>query len=117
MSTLEPPSEVANNVVGIPKPQTRPFAVLIVERTETPIVAKVRLGSISQEERDILQFNKTDDYDMWWAFDYEANADSVNDIVHLAFSIGFVFRTEHDRKRWLKEKPFEMYRKEVREVA
>lgn len=116
MSTLEPPSEVANNVVGIPKPQTRQFAVLIVECAKTPC-AKIGEGSISQEEREILQFTDTDINGLWWEFDNEANTDNVNDIVHLAFSIGFVFRTEYDRKRWLKEKPFEMYRGEVREVA
>ena len=86
------------------------FTVLIVEQCEVPIHAKVRKDSITKEERELLQFTRDDMYDLWWEFNNEANADSVDDIVHLAFSIGFSFRTECDRTRWLEAEPFEMYR-------
>ena len=119
MSKLELPFDIANKVVSMLRVKSRPFAVLIVrDCKELQVTAQIHEDAISQEERVTLEFIgiKSIGSVRWWTRK-TFGANGVDNLVYTALSLGFTFRSESDRVRWINREPFEMYRDAVREIA
>ena len=120
MSTLELPSDVANKILKMLKPKSRPFAVLIFEGCDgDDYVVKVREGVLTRQEEESF---KLDGAGPSSHGDYvqgiiENGRNYLDDLVHLAFSLEFYFRADADRERWQKRESFEMIRDAVLEIA
>ena len=51
-----------------------------------------------------------------FVFNFISDMNRLDDLVHMALSMEFVFQTEAARKRWQKRESFEMTRASVRAV-
>jgi hypothetical protein len=111
MSTLELPTDVAHKIMGMLKPKARPYAVLLVTNGYQ---AKIKKGSVTQEEIEFLFPNHSDhpgdDYIEWYRL-------CAKDLGYNALSLEFRFLNEEARTRWQKGEPFEMYRDAVYGIA
>lgn len=124
MSTLEFPPDIANKIVGMLKPKERPFAVMIFQslgNSAGQYDVKIKSDSLSLAEKEALGFDKRlpskactgiDFYDV-----FVRTPHFMDEWVHTALSMEFVFRTEADRARWQKRESFEMYRAAVRWIG
>jgi hypothetical protein len=121
MSTLEFPPDVANKIVGMLKPKERPFAVMIFSslgNKDNQYDVKIKCESLSLDEIQALGLDKCRPSKACRGGDfYNEFARSpwfMDEWVHAALSMEFVFRTEADRARWQNRESFEMYRDAVR---
>ena len=121
MSTLEFPPDVANKIVGMLKPKERPFAVMIFHSYGKHIEqfnVKIKSESLSLAEKEALELNKPKSFHARKGGNFSDatafNSNHLDDWVHAALSMEFVFRTEADRARWQNRESFEMYRDAVR---
>jgi hypothetical protein len=112
--TLELPSDVAVKIMGMLQPTERPLAVLCVYSVETGnsrMFGRLRAGTVTDEERVLLQLKHNDDG--FWRTVYLFG---TKDLVHMALALGFSFRGEADRARWQAGEAFELYRDAVRSL-
>lgn len=112
---MELPADVGYQVLAMLKPQIRPFAILVFEDRHGDTNIRIKAGSITEEERNVLGL--TDDEPFtgdveWWAR-YTTYVGVVRDTVYAAMALEFEFATEADRARWERREGFEMRRKAV----
>ena len=123
MSTLQLPEDVAHKIVGMLKPKARPFAVMIFHSlgNQKQFFVKIKSESLSADEKEAFGLNKkfsiSERPGGEFAMETLGTEHILDDWVHGALSLEFVFRTEADRERWQKRESFEMYRAAVREIA
>lgn len=124
MSTLEFPPDIANKIVGMLKPKERPFAVMIFHslgNSAGQYEVKIKSDSLSLAEKEALRFDKhllsKACTGIYFYKVFATTPHLMDEWVHAALSMEFVFRTEADRARWQKRESFEMYRAAVRWIA
>ena len=108
MARLELPSDVLELIVQ--KLNIAYRQVLIYHRVSPAwSTVKVRVGCISEADRDWLQLTDTDQG--WWTEHYHHHGNShhhVTELVHRALAIGFKFPDEEARSRAASMEDFEM---------
>jgi hypothetical protein len=118
MSKLEPPVDVAVKVLGVLKPEARPFGVFLFHRVDDAyFFVKIKKESLTSNEIEGLCFPDSTFIGGEFCFKRLNDMNSVTDYVHAALSMEFNFRTEADRQRWQNKESFEMYRAAVRVIV
>ena len=115
MSSLELPSDIANQVVGMLKPRDKPRAVIVHAES----CAFIRGDACPMEELRALKFSDAQigNANLLKRRDFDTKADS-DDFVCCALALGFEFRTPEDEKKGIKNTTFVMGRAQAsREFA
>lgn len=110
---MELPADVAHQVLAMLKPQARPFAILVFEDRHGDTNIRIKAGSITEEERNVLGLTDEPFMDVEWWARYTTYVGVVRDTVYAAMALEFEFATEADRARWERREGFEMRRKAV----